>query len=1472
MSRSVDERIVGMRFDNAQFESGVRESLNSINKLKEGLKLKDAAKGFENLDYAAKKFSLAGMAENLDYISSKFTALGIVGVTMFANIANSAINAAKRMVNALTMAPIFSGFQEYETKMNAIQTILTNTKSKGTTLEDVKEVLEDLNKYADKTIYNFAEMTRNLGTFTAAGIELNDAKTAIKGIANLAAGSGATPAKAANAMYQLSQALANGKVMLEDWNSVVNSDMGGELFQNALKKTAKEMGIVVDETKSFRESISGGDSWITAEVLMETLKDFATDPDLLKAATQVRTFTALLDTMKESVQSGWSVSWEHIIGDTEQANKFLTNISNGFNALIGPSVEARNKMLEFWNVNGGRDAIIKALSNAFEGLMSILKPVNQAFREVFPRMTGERLVEISKSIQKLTEHFKIGDKTADRLKATFKGLFSVIDLIFQAIGTVVKGFIELFKLFLPAGTDLLTLTGAIGDYITGIKDSAKESGIFKKVLEEIKELLKPVGDMFSNIGETGSKLGGMFVKIGKALGKGFEKVIKFITDGIGGFNFDTFITIFFGLILTNLLMGIKGLKDGLITGIAGFIAATGGLKDSLVSAIVGMFPDGKATTDNIVSTLRKVRGTLDEYQKTLQADTLTRIAIAIAILAGSLLALSLIDPKRIGSALTAMGGIFVQLMVAMGTLGKLMGLIGLKGMATVWSLIPLLLALSTAMLILSFAISRLAKLDWEQIAKGLTGVAGMMAMLVGAAKFLSLGTKGMIAGATGYIIFAGAILVLAHALEKLSTLSWHNLIKGLSGVGLVMTQLALFMRFGNMGGMIVGSSIGIMILAGALLVLAKAVKSFSELSIHNLVKGLSGVLAALTMIGLFSLAMGSAKHIIATGVALVILSTGLMILSQALKSMATMSYHKIGKAMVVLAGSLTIIAAAMHAMKWGLPGAAAMLVMAGALAILTPVLKIFGGMSIGEIAKSLGLLAGIFVIFYGAVVMLTPVIPVLLAVSAAILMIGTGVALTGAGLLAISAALSTFGMSAVAVAAGLELVLQKLFDLLPYLFTKIGEAVVAFADVIGKSGPALTKAFEALIGGLVDALIFVVPKIINGLGILLDALLEFILKYAPILLDAGIKLLNSLLEGLAQDVDSIVASVVNIVNAFLLALGEELPRIVDAGFTMIISLIDGITQSIEKNMPLIVKSLSVLFGVIGSSIIKAFEDNKDDFSKAGTSVIDDGFLKGMGDRFTAIKGKGKAAGEEAIAGLRSIHKQFEDAGKYLIGGFIGGMNTKIPAVRTKARSVGNAAVEEMRKTLEVRSPSRVFMEIGQYTVEGFVKGLDRFSYLAASSARNMGDNVTSSISGAVGQIASLLAIDTDMSPTIRPVLDLTDVNNGLLSVFNQAQSINVSSINSKTASISQLDAERRATPAAFNMVGPDGVSLIDKMKEFVQNGVESIKSELEVSGMIRVEGVNNQGELTAVMPILARELKIDQGRYSNVASVRRMYR
>lgn len=361
MSKTIDQRVVEMRFDNQHFEKNVATSMSTLERLKKSLNLSGASKGLENISAAAKNNNLSLMGAAAEQVGLKFSAMQIAGITAISRLTNNVVASAERMIKALTIDPVTTGFNEYELKMNSVQTIMAST---GKNLETVNTYLEELNKYADQTIYSFQDMTSNIGKFTNAGVKLEDAVAAIKGVSNEAAVSGANANEASRAMYNFAQALSAGYVKLIDWKSIENANMATVEFKNELIKAAVSAGTLtkagdgmyktldgnlLNATKNFNETLQ--DQWMTSEVLIETLKKYADETtDIGKkatqAATQVKTFSQLLDTLKEAAQSGWAKTWEIIFGDFYEARDLWTKVSNVVGGVIDKMSDARNAMLE----------------------------------------------------------------------------------------------------------------------------------------------------------------------------------------------------------------------------------------------------------------------------------------------------------------------------------------------------------------------------------------------------------------------------------------------------------------------------------------------------------------------------------------------------------------------------------------------------------------------------------------------------------------------------------------------------------------------------------------------------------------------------------------------------------------------------------------------------------------------------------------------------------------------------------------------------------------------------------------------------------------------------------------------------------------------------------------------------------------------------------------------------------------------
>lgn len=517
MSKTVEERIVSMEFNNSNFEKNVSQSMSTLEKLKQSLSFKGGTRGLENISAATKKVNFSSMESGINSITQHFSALEVMGVTALANITNSAVNAGKRIVKALTIDPVMDGFREYETQINAVQTILANTQSKGTTIDDVNRALDQLNVYADKTIYNFSEMTKNIGTFTAAGVDLNTSVESIKGIANLAAMSGSSSQQAATAMYQLSQALAAGKVQLMDWNSVVNAGMGGEVFQNALKRTATQMGYNVDamieKYGSFRESLTQGE-WLTSEVLTETLKQLSgaySEADLIaqgytekqakdimelaktaeNSATKVKTFTQLWDTMKEAVGSGWAQTWRILIGDFEEARELLTNISDTVSSVINNISNRRNTFLE-----GAFSSGWKQFSDSINSAGIDV----EAFKEKLVETGKEHGVITDKMIEKaggFEKSLKKGWANSEIVSQSISKYADEIDGLSDAQAKNLGYTDEQIKLIRQLAEEAKATGTPINDLIQKLTRPSGRELIF----ESIGNLLQPIGTILRSIGK-----------------------------------------------------------------------------------------------------------------------------------------------------------------------------------------------------------------------------------------------------------------------------------------------------------------------------------------------------------------------------------------------------------------------------------------------------------------------------------------------------------------------------------------------------------------------------------------------------------------------------------------------------------------------------------------------------------------------------------------------------------------------------------------------------------------------------------------------------------------------------------------------------------------------------------------------------------------------------------------------------------
>jgi tape measure domain-containing protein len=1399
---SVEERIVRMKFDNAAFSQGVSATMSQLHSLDKALKMQGASQGLQEVSDTVGRFNTSGAQEQVSALGQKFGALQVAALTALSNIVNKAVNAGLQLAKSLSIAPIISGFQEYETNLGSIQTVLANTGLKGAEgLAKVNSSLQQLNDYSDQTIYNFSQMAKNVGTFTAAGVSLDKSTQAIKGIANLAAISGSNSEQASAAMYQLSQALSAGKVTLEDWNSVVNSGMGGEIFRNSLIETAKAHGVSVDSIikkhGSFRDSLQEG--WITSEILTETLSKFTGEltADQLKsmgytqaqiagilemgktatdAATKVKSMSQLMDTLREAVGSGWAKTWQIVFGNFDEAKELFTGVNNVLGKMITNSAEARNNLLQGWKDLGGRTALIDGIENAFHALTSILVPIKDAFREIFPATTAKQLFEMTVAFRDFMDRLKLGEETANNLRRTFAGFFAILGIGWELIKAGVKFIFDLIGSFSSGSGGILKFTASIGDFLVALHQAIKDGNAFGKFFEFlgkviaipiniIKTLIDAFGNLFKNATKGSSavqeSVGGMvdsispLERIGKVLEKAWDRILQIFSTlsekaqqvgkafiewagGVGaaiagvfqgGLNFDAIL----GAINTGLFAGLFLILKKFLGNIGDAFSSGGGLFDGIISALDGL------------------TGALKGMQNALNAAALLAIALAIGILTLSIIGLSDIDAAGLTRASVAIAVMFTQLGLAFAAFNQ----ISTGGSAVKVGIMAAgLILLAIAVRILAGAAEKLAGIPLDDLQKGMIALSILLGVVVAATNRLDTVAPGMIRTSAGLIVLALAIRLLTESVEELGKMDWNSLSKGLVGVGTLLAALVLFTKFAaaDKGGIAQGA--GIVLLATGLKILASAVKDFTQFNWEQIARGMGGIAIGLGLItaamnllpegSVFKAAgvliVATALQLIADGVksmsglkwdeiargmtvmagaliaisvalrlipsgsllnaaAILVVAASLSLIQEALGRMGGMTWEQIAKGLTVLAASLILIAGAVRVMQGAVSGAAAIIIVAAALRLLLPVLTTLGEMTWEEIIKGLVGLAGVFVIIGVATLLLAPLVPVIFSLAAAIGLLSLSVLAAGIGVLAFATGLSILAAAGAGAVAAIVGIVAGLVGLIPYVMEQIALGLIAFAQVIAVSGPAILAAITTVLNALLDAFIQIMPKIIQTVVDMIAKILETLANAIPGMTESGIRIIVGLLRGIAAKLGDVIDAAVDVVVSFLDGIGRNAGRIIQAGVDLVFDFINGIADGIRNN---------------------------------ATRVVDAGLN---------------------IAGA-------------LIEGVVKGIGQLVGRAVEAALNVARQMWEGIKNFFSIFSPSKKMVWMAHMLVLGVAKGLDKYGHIAEESAVDMSQNMVDSMSDTLSNLSSVLGKDLiDFNPTIEPVLDLTQVK-------KEAQSLN----------------------------------------------------------------------------------------------------
>ena len=1387
MSNFIEERGINFTFNNDNFKKNVGDTINGLNQLEtkvSGFEAKmnkgqmDRVRFFRGLQSVSGVNGLQGIADSVQFLANKFTTLGIVGQEVIRNLTNSVVNFGKRLIGGL-ITPLTTGgwnralnieqarFQLEGLFGDKTQKIIKDGKKEIVKVTD--EIEANAMEAVKGTAYGFDASVRAASQLAASGVKAGgQMENALKGIAGMASMTGSSFEDMAQIfttvsgngrlmseqLLQFSTRGLNAAVTLRDYlnkhkgvrEKVIEAGLNG-----TMAKDVKEFANAPKLTEAnVRSLVSGG------AIDFKTFSKAMSDAFGAQAKKANNTFTGSLSNMKAALSRiGADVAIEQLKNLRDIFNS-ITPVIDKVHDALKPFIKDLNTKLKegtniivtvFKTLNGVQispeDAglftvfsIVNSIRYSIEHLLGLVERfkniVGMAFKDVFGGSILSSVLSFTRTILNLVRSLDFGTRAAVNVKDTFKGLFTIIKIFGKILSPLLNLLFPIFDTGMSFIGLFFSITGAIGRFIVKIDEVATKLGIFEGITNTVvavlrgfmsvwRALITGASDFLSGLGNTNrfgsaiSKLKSHTKELGtlpdlitsifNRISNGVSHGMKAITKALNEANFDPILDLFSaGALMTMAANLSKFIQKFTYT----FFHLTG--------------PSGDI--NQIKLAFEEFGGVLKGYQRSLNADALKSIAIAIAILVGSMLLLSSLDSQKLLEGVAAIGALLFELTTALKTM---VAAEGKKGMATLFLYANLLKSMATSVLILAAAIRVIGTMKVEDMAKGVVAVAMLLKMLTNSVSELtkSKSDKVVIKGAAMMIAMAVAINLLAKAVGELGAMDLNTLGKGLGSIGALMLGLSLFMSHTKFDkGFGIKAGIGLLALSGSLVLMSKAVKEIGSLDSDSIVRGLSAIGAALFEISIFINIIQESKNILSS--AALLASMALMVgqLAASFKVFGEMSWEKIGKGMVAVGGSLIIMAAALRLMGNAsvLAGAVSILILSAAIKVLAPTLQMLGNMNLQQIGIALLAIAGGFAVLGAAAAILSPLIIPMLGLAAAVALLGIGIGALGAGLLAFSAGAGTFVAAITTILVGLSSVAGMIFDVI--------------------------KAF-----------------------------LAEIVEFAPDFIKAGISIIKSFIKGITEELPGIALEAAALIGTFLDSLALNLPLIIEAAINFAISFLESLAVSLEQNADMLVDSIWNLCGAIATILIAAVHRIIPAAKQIGASIRD-GIAKGaknFGDYIS--KGLDRICKEiKALPGriakfLKQIATDFKNAGQNAVKGFVEGLKN---AASNGIGAVGQFAsnmIAKFKERLKIQSPSRVFYDAAVFTIKGVAKAYSQKGAIAYDEVKTFADTMASTVTNAISKVDDAVNNDYDFYPTITPVVDMSNVNdstNAINSMFGSS--------------------------------------------------------------------------------------------------------
>ena len=1318
MSRTVDNRVVQMTFDSAQFDAAVQKSIESLNRMNNAVKATENGSSANLMNLTTDTSNLNTAIENVNY---RFSTMGIIATTALQNITNSVVNLAKKMVS-MTVSGGISRAMNLESAKFQLEGL-------GVSWDKISD---DINYGVQDTAYGLDAAAKVASQLVASQVQIGKPmKTALRSISGVAAMTNSSYEDIGNVYTTVA---GNGRLMSEQLLQLSSRGL------NAAATIGEYLGKSESEV---REMVSSGkiDFETFAAAMDSAFGEHAKDAN--------KTFSGALSNMKAALGR---------LG-AEFASPALENLRDIFNALR-PVIDAVHEaLMPFIDVvNGGLKSatdrtvgvlehvtpLVKGVVNIFVAFSKVLNSVGKAFSNVFPAMSEKKFESIGEAFSKFTDKLIPSKKQSKELTHIFEGLFGVLKVGYKIFTGVAKIAGVFVNALLPIGSGALWAAGGIGEFVSQVTKFGSDA-----------------------VGKTATTIANGFAYAFKTIGDALEYARKNIGSVIPKI-LDVFNSL--SSALSNGLTSPKGLTSFIDTSVIltlpmmlnAFVKAIDKPSAMLERVIKSL---NWKTVSQFSSTLSQLRVSLQMLTAKLQADALLKIAEAIGILAASMFVLSSLDPASMAKATAAISALATVLVISIKQLSAVGGGISsLFGMAAV---APYLITFSTAILILTASLTVLSGISVKDIVKGVAAIGALATIMGLLAKAMTttstlFKTERIMKGSSALVIFAGAILMLSKALEMVAGISGEDLERSLATVGALMGLMLIFSNLSGDIGLLNGG--GMALLAGGIIVLSTALERLAVLDVGSLAKGTVVIGALLSEVAAFSLV---SENLIALGAGLVVFGASMIIFSDAVKAFGSMSVETLAKGFCAMAVGLIALGAA------------------GAL--------------------------------------MTPVVPTLLALGAAfalagagVLMFGSGIAVLGAGLVSVAAGITALGgafeLTQVSIVGGIRALVIGIISVFSDMMSAMAQGFITFLTTMVAGYSELLPAVSSLIGLVIEAINDNVPKLIDMLLNVLDTLITKLDEHMDNFIQCGIDIILKILKGLE----------------------EGIPRIIQGMFNVVISAVNGLADAIRENTPKVrAAALNLVTAFITSTVSffavhSLFKIAVDQISK---------FISGIKSVLGRVKSVAKSIVSNLIDALKSLPSEMLSAGKRGLEGFLKGLsNTNISkAIETAVGGLGSKILKKIRKVLGIHSPSKEFAKIGEYSGLGLVKGLNSYATKVGDASEELGNSALDSIRGAMSTASDIVSGGINASPTITPVVDLSNVIRG-------------------SKSISSLLSSRQAVGIAGNISASS--SQADTIKQAVSDGVSMALNSSQSGGQ------DSSIDITIPLNLDAREVARATAKYS----------